>query len=126
MGFMDKFKGKHRRHSEPDGPLPDDESYAGPYTVDRDEQDDLRDTIQDASLSTTISVAEGSIISEAAPSSLQMPHQDRPGPSAAASRRALLGTRMRLPLIGRWSSDRQQRLLGGQLRLHLLNDVGLE
>ena len=118
MGFMDKLKGKQRRHSEPDAPLPDDESYAGPYTtVGRDDQEDLRDTVQDASLNTTISVAEGSIISEAAPSSLQMPQQEPPAPSTMASRRALLGKRVRLPLIGRWSSDRQQRLLGGMLAL---------
>ena len=117
MGFMDKLKGKQRRHSEPEAPLPDDESYAGPYTVGSDEQDDLRDTVQDASLNTTISVAEGSIISEAAPSSLQRPYPDRSAPSATTSRRALLGARVRLPLIGRWSSDRQQRLLGGMLAL---------
>jgi twitching motility protein PilJ len=115
MGFMDKLKGKNRRQGGSDAPLPDDESYAGPYTVS-DEQDDLRDTVQDASLGTTISVAEGSIISEAAPSSLQMPFHER-RPSTAAPRRAPLGARVRLPLIGRWSSDRQQRLLGGLLAL---------
>ena len=119
MGFMDKLKGKnrHRRHSEPDARLPDEESYAGPYTVSADEQDDLHDTVQDASLNTTISVAEGSIISEASPSSLQVPFQDRPASSATTSRRALLGARVRLPLIGRWSSERQQRLLGMLLAL---------
>ncbi|MEY2873435.1 MAG: hypothetical protein RLZZ373_806 [Pseudomonadota bacterium] len=117
MGFMDKLKGKNRRQGERDAPVPDDESYAGPYTLSGDEQDDLRDTVQDASLSTTISVAEGSIISEAAPSSLQMPFHERRPSSGATPRRALLGARVRLPLIGRWSSDRQQRFLGALLAL---------
>jgi twitching motility protein PilJ len=119
MGFIDKLKGKgkHRRQGGPEAPLPDDESYAGPYTVSDEEHDDLHDTVQDGSLGTTISVAEGSIISEAAPSSLQMPFHERRPASGAAPRRALLGARVRLPLIGGWSSDRQQRFLGVLLAL---------
>jgi twitching motility protein PilJ len=117
MGFMDRLKGKNQRHSGPEAPVPDDESYAGPYTISGEESDDLRDTVQDASLQTTVSVPEGSIISEASPSSLQAPYREHRASSGASSRRALLGARVRLPLIGGWSSDRQQRLLGGLLAL---------
>ena len=117
MGFIDRLKGKNQRHGGPEAPVPDDESYAGPYTVSGEESDDLRDTVQDASLQTTISVPEGSIISEASPSSLRVPFHERRPSSGASPRRAPLGARVRLPLIGGWSSDRQQRLLGGLLAL---------
>jgi len=117
MGFIDRLKGKNQRHSGPEAPVPDDESYAGPYTISGEESDDLRDTVQDASLQTTVSVPEGSIISEASPSSLQVPFHERRPSSGASLRRAPLGARVRLPLIGGWSSDRQQRLLGGLLAL---------
>jgi twitching motility protein PilJ len=121
MGFIDKLKGRHRRQGGADAPLStlEDESYAGPYTVSSQDADDLRDTVQDSSLGTTVSVAEGSIISEAAPSSLQTPFhepQRRSAPPATA-RRALLGARVRLPLIGGWPSERQQRFLGVLLAL---------
>nr|MBP8271477.1 type IV pili methyl-accepting chemotaxis transducer N-terminal domain-containing protein [Sphaerotilus sp.] len=120
MGFIDKLKGRHRRQGGADAPLStlEDESYAGPYTVSGQEADDLRDTVQDSTLGTTISVAEGSIISEAAPSSLQIPFhepQRRSAPSATARR--ALGARVRLPLIGGWPSERQQRFLGVLLAL---------
>ncbi|MEX8492529.1 methyl-accepting chemotaxis protein [Sphaerotilus sp.] len=117
MGFMDRLKGKNQRHGGPEAPVPDDESYAGPYTISGEESDDLHDTVQDASLQTTVSVPEGSIISEASPSSLQVPFHERRPSSGASPRRALLAARVRLPLIGGWSSDRQQRLLGGLLAL---------
>ncbi|MFM2053119.1 MAG: hypothetical protein RL456_1156 [Pseudomonadota bacterium] len=118
MSFMDKLKGRDRSRTSRGGPA-DDESYVGPYSIS-DEIDDARDTIQDASLSTTVSVAEGSIISEAAPSGMPMGRPPRARPVASSP---VPGSGARLPVIGHWASDRQQRLLGGVLALGVLGLV---
>jgi len=123
MGFMDRLKGKNQRHGGPQAPVPDDESYAGPSTIIGDGPDELHDTVQDTLLHTTVSVPESAIISEAAPSSLRVPVHERRPSAGALPRRLPLGARVRLPLIGGWSSDRQQRLLGGLLALGALGLV---
>lgn len=118
---MDRLKGKGGKGSAQGGDA-DEESYAGPYSIS-DEIDDPRDTVQDASLGTTVSVAEGhSIISEASPSGMTPPAPLR-GRGTASPRVVAPGSGARLPLIGHWSSDRQQRLLGGVLALGVLGLV---
>jgi twitching motility protein PilJ len=122
MGFIDRLKGKKQWHGGPQAPVPDDESYAGPTTISGEDPDYLRDTVQDTMLHTTVSVPEAAIISEAAPSSLR-PFQERRPSSGALPRRLPLGASVRLPLIGGWSPERQQRLLGGMLALGALGLV---
>jgi twitching motility protein PilJ len=122
MGFIDRLKGKKQWHGGPQAPVPDDESYAGPTTISGEDPDYLRDTVQDTMLHTTVSVPESAIISEAAPSNLR-PFQERRPSSGALPRRLPLGASVRLPLIGGWSSERQQRLLGGLLALGALGLV---
>jgi twitching motility protein PilJ len=122
MGFMDRLKGKNQWHGGRQAPVPDDESYAGPTTISGEDPDYLRDTVQDTMLHTTVSVPESAIISEAAPSNLR-PFQERRPSSGALPRRLPLGASVRLPLIGGWSSERQQRLLGGLLALGALGLV---
>ena len=64
MSFMDRLKGRGRK--DRDAAQHEDSSLSGPYSG---LEADLRDTVQDSGLGTTVSVPDA-IISEASPSVL--------------------------------------------------------
>ena len=115
MSFMDRLKGRGRK--DRDAAQHEDSSLSGPYSG---LEADLRDTVQDSGLGTTVSVPDA-IISEASPSVLAVAGPRRV--AEALERQPQPGSGARLPLIGHWSSDRQQRLLGGVLAAGVLGLV---
>ena len=120
MSFIDRLKGRGTREPRAGMHDAEDSSIVGPYTGS---EDDGRDTVQDHLLGTTISVPDA-IISEASPSVLSsMAGRRGPAPTGPAARPPQPGSGARLPLIGHWGSDRQQRLLGGVLAVGVLGLV---
>jgi len=118
MSFMDRLKGVGRKEDS-DSALPGDSVFTGPYSgLDTD----LRDTVQDSGLHTTVSGPDA-IISEAAPSVLVNAGSGVRRPVDLAARLPQPGSGARLPLIAHWNSDRQQRLLGGFLASGVLGLV---
>ncbi len=118
MSLIDTLKGFGKRRGDAD--LADEVSYVDAYSV-MEEHRDVPDTIQDSSNASTLADDSPSIISEAAPSVMAAnfaPARDslRPTPLVRSGG-------ANLPLIGRWSSDRQQRLLGILLTLGVLGLV---
>lgn len=106
MSFLDKFK-------EADASAADTAA-----TTEADLATVARDTAHPTTQQNVD--ADSSIISEAAPSELPGDYLDRPRPDAAGADSAEFDTG--LPVIGRWSAGRQQRLL---FMLLLLGAVGL-